>query len=71
MKVYNVLAEDATSGWTWLGTVEAPCQKSAMAEARDMVARSAQTVPAVLEIEVEEVDPDVLDEMRRLGDRTP
>ena len=63
MKTYNVMAENATNGWTWLGTVEASCERQAMAEALDMVARSKQTVPAVLSIEVEEVDPEVLAEV--------
>ena len=67
MTTYNVLTEDATNGWTWLGTVEASCERQAMAEALDMVARSQQTVPAVLSVEVEEVDPEVLVEMRRLS----
>jgi hypothetical protein len=67
MKTWNVLAEDATNGWTWLGTVEASCERQAMAEALDMVARSQQTVPSVLSVEIEEVDPEVLVEMRRLG----
>jgi len=58
MKTYNVMADDATNGWTWLGTVEASCERQAMAEALDMVARSKQTVPSVLSVEIDEVDPE-------------